>query len=38
VSIYLSDPGHPFTKENYLAEWGIDSSISKNGGLGTKNW
>jgi 2,4-dienoyl-CoA reductase (NADPH2) len=36
VSIYLSDPGHPFTKENYLAEWGIDSSISKNGGLGTK--
>ncbi|TGL59731.1 NADPH-dependent 2,4-dienoyl-CoA reductase [Leptospira ognonensis] len=36
VSIYLTDAGHPFTKENYLKEWGIDTSIQKNGGLSEK--
>ncbi|TGN18223.1 NADPH-dependent 2,4-dienoyl-CoA reductase [Leptospira idonii] len=36
VSLYLSDAGHPFTKENYLKEWGIDSSIPNNGGLTSK--
>ncbi len=36
VSIYLSDAGHSFTKENYLKEWGIDTAIGKNGGLSTK--
>lgn len=37
VSIYLTDAGHEFTKENYLKEWGIDTSISGNGGLATKS-
>lgn len=36
VSIYLTDSGHPFTKENYLKEWGIDTGISDNGGLSKK--
>lgn len=36
VSIYLTDSGHPFTKENYLKEWGIDTSIKENGGLSQK--
>ena len=36
VSIYLTDGGHAFTKENYLTEWGIDTSIKENGGLSTK--
>lgn len=36
VSLYLTDAGHPFTKENYLKEWGINTSISENGGLATK--
>jgi len=36
VSIYLTDSGHPFTKENYLKEWGIDTAISVNGGLSEK--
>lgn len=37
VSIYLTDPGHPFDSEHYLKEWGIDTSISENGGLGEKS-
>jgi 2,4-dienoyl-CoA reductase (NADPH2) len=37
VSVYLSDPGHPFTTDAYLKEWGIDKSISINGGLGKKS-
>ncbi|MCC5814283.1 MAG: NADPH-dependent 2,4-dienoyl-CoA reductase [Leptospira sp.] len=37
VSVYLTDAGHPFDKEHYLKEWGIDTSISENGGLGTKS-
>ncbi|XDD45093.1 FAD-dependent oxidoreductase [Leptospira sp. WS39.C2] len=37
VSILLTDPGHPFTTENYLKEWGIQTNISKDGGLGTKD-
>ena len=37
VSVYLSDPGHPFTTDAYLKEWGIDKSISINGGLGIKS-
>lgn len=36
VSLYLTDAGHPFTKENYLKEWGINTSISENGGLSVK--
>lgn len=36
VSILLTDPGHAFTTENYLKEWGIQTSIDKNGGLGSK--
>lgn len=36
VSLYLTDGGHPFTKENYLKEWGINTSISENGGLSVK--
>jgi 2,4-dienoyl-CoA reductase (NADPH2) len=37
VTIYLTDPGHPFDKDHYLKEWGIDTSISENGGLGKKS-
>lgn len=37
VSILLTDPGHPFTTENYLKEWGINTSIEKDGGLGAKD-
>ncbi len=36
VSIFLTDAGHAFTKENYLKEWGIDTAISGNGGLSNK--
>lgn len=36
VSILLTDPGHSFTTENYLKEWGIRTNIEKDGGLGTK--
>lgn len=36
VSIMLTDPGHPFTTENYLKEWGIQKDIGKDGGLGPK--
>lgn len=36
VSLLLTDAGHPFTKENYLKEWGINQAITKDGGLGTK--
>lgn len=36
VSLYLTDPGHPFDKEHFLREWGIDTSISKDGGLSEK--
>ncbi|WP_108973978.1 oxidoreductase [Leptospira ryugenii] len=36
VSLYLTDAGHAFTKENYWKEWGIDPSITQNGGLTTK--
>ncbi|MCW7493140.1 FAD-dependent oxidoreductase [Leptospira sp. 2 VSF19] len=36
VSLLLTDAGHPFTKENYLKEWGINQEISKDGGLGNK--
>ncbi|MCW7459344.1 FAD-dependent oxidoreductase [Leptospira bandrabouensis] len=36
VSLLLTDAGHPFTKENYLKEWGINQEITKDGGLGTK--
>ncbi|TGL46843.1 NADPH-dependent 2,4-dienoyl-CoA reductase [Leptospira kemamanensis] len=37
VSILLTDPGHPFTTENYLKEWGINTNIEKDGGLGAKD-
>lgn len=37
VSIYLTDAGETFSKENYLKEWGIDTSIKVNGGLSTKS-
>ncbi|MBM9589091.1 FAD-dependent oxidoreductase [Leptospira sp. 201903075] len=37
VSLLLTDAGHSFTKENYLKEWGINQTISKDGGLGTKD-
>ncbi|GBF41310.1 2,4-dienoyl-CoA reductase [Leptospira ellinghausenii] len=36
VSILLTDPGHSFTTDNYLKEWGIRKSIDKDGGLGSK--
>ncbi|WCL49750.1 oxidoreductase [Leptospira sp. GIMC2001] len=36
VSIYLTDAGHPFDTKHYLEEWGIDTSISKDGGLSQK--
>lgn len=36
VCIMLTDPGHPFTTENYLKEWGIQKDIGKDGGLGPK--
>ncbi|TGK92029.1 NADPH-dependent 2,4-dienoyl-CoA reductase [Leptospira brenneri] len=37
VSLLLTDAGHPFTKENYLKEWGINQKITQDGGLGTKD-
>jgi 2,4-dienoyl-CoA reductase (NADPH2) len=37
VSIFLTDSGHPFDRDHYLKEWGIDTSISKDGGLGQKS-
>lgn len=37
VSIKLTEDGENFTVENYLKEWGINTSIDKNGGLGTKH-
>lgn len=36
VSILLTDPGHSFTTDNYLKEWGIRKTIDKDGGLGSK--
>ncbi|TGL15846.1 FAD-binding protein [Leptospira levettii] len=36
VSILLTDPGHSFTTDNYLKEWGIHKTIDKDGGLGSK--
>lgn len=36
VSILLTDPGHSFTTDYYLKEWGIRKTIDKDGGLGSK--
>jgi len=33
VCVLLTDPGKEFNRENYLKEWGIDSTLQKPGGL-----